>query len=36
MIKYEIPNIIVEYINIIIVQIHKNSGQSGISKKRKE
>lgn len=32
-IKYEMPNTIVEYINIIIVQIHKNSGQSGISKK---
>lgn len=31
-IKYEMPNTIVEYINIIIVQIHKNSGQSGISK----
>lgn len=33
MIKYEMPNIIVEYINIIIVQIHKNIGQSGVSKK---
>lgn len=35
MIKYEMLNIIVEYINIIIVQIHKNIGQSGVSKKER-